>query len=56
MYTPPEAINSIEKYLPKNTIDWEACYGLGHMADELSKRGFIVVGNMDIDCLKEEPD
>ena len=26
------------------------------MADELSKRGFIVVGNMDIDCLKEEPD
>ena len=56
MYTPPEAINSIEKYLPKNKIYWEACYGLGHMADELSKHGFTVVGNVDIDCLQEEPD
>jgi len=56
MYTPPEGVDSIEKYLPKNKIYWEACYGLGHMAKELTKRGFTVIGNANIDCLESEPD
>jgi hypothetical protein len=56
MYTPPEALISIIEFLPKNKIYWEACYGLGHLAKELEKKGFDVVGNKDIDCLKEQPE
>ena len=56
VYTPPEAMDYICPYLDKSKIYWEACYGLGHMANELIKRGFKVVGNSNIDCLKEEPD
>ena len=52
--TPPEALDYIEKYLNKNLIYWEFCYGDGFLAKELEKRGFKVVGNKDIDSLKEE--
>ena len=55
MYTPPEALDYIADFLPIDKIFWEACYGLGHMAKELTKRGFSVVGNSNIDCLFEEP-
>ena len=55
MYTPPVALDSIEQFLPKDVIYWEACYGMGHMADELLKRGFGVIGHEDIDCLSELP-
>lgn len=56
MYTPPEAMKYIIPFLPKDKIYWEACYGLGHMAKELIKNGFNVVGNKDIDCLLEQPE
>ena len=56
MYTPPEALDYIERYLPKNKTYWEACYGLGHMADELKKRGFTVIGNKDWDIFVENPE
>lgn len=55
MYTPPEAMQYIMLYLPKNKIYWEACFGLGHMANELIENGYNVVGNKDMDCLIEEP-
>jgi len=55
MFTPPEAIDYIEPFLNKNLIYWEACYGQGHLADELIDRGFDVVGRREINCLKEEP-
>lgn len=55
MYTPPEAMFSIYSFLPKDKIYWEACYGLGHMAKELEKNGYRVVGNNNIDCLIEQP-
>ena len=55
MYTPPEAMNYIMSHLDKNLIYWEACYGKGHMADELRKNGFNVVGNEEMDCFMEEP-
>jgi len=55
MFTPPEALDYIEKFLPKDKVYWEACYGQGHMAKELIKRGFKVVGKNTIDCLIEEP-
>ena len=55
MYTPPEAMISIMQYLPKEYVYWEACYGMGHMADELKRNGFNVVGHKDIDCLINEP-
>ena len=55
MYTPPKAMEYIMPFLDKNLIYWEACYGKGHMADELKKNGFNVVGREDVDCLKEQP-
>lgn len=55
MYTPPKAMEYIIPFLDKNLIYWEACYGKGHMADELKKNGFNIVGNLGIDCLKEQP-
>jgi len=56
MFTPPEALKSIIEFLPKDKIYWEACYGLGHLAKELIKNGFKVVGNDDIDCLISQPE
>jgi len=55
MYTPPIAMDYIVPFLDKSLVYWEACYGLGHMADELRKREFKVIGNKDIDCLLSEP-
>jgi len=55
MYTPPEAMSYIIPFLNKNLIYWEACYGMGHMAKELIKQGFNVIGNKSIDCLVSEP-
>jgi hypothetical protein len=55
MYTPPEAMKYIIPFLDKKLIYWESCYGKGHMARELADNGFKVVGNPDINCLKEEP-
>ena len=40
MYTPTKAMDYITPFLDKNLIYWECCYGLGHMAKELDKRGF----------------
>jgi hypothetical protein len=56
MYTPDYALDYIERFLPKGLIYWESCYGKGHLAKALEKRGFKVIGNKDIDCLKESPD
>jgi len=55
MYTPPEAMQYIIPFLDKDLIYWEACYGKGHMAEELIKNGFNVVGNENIDCLNNQP-
>jgi hypothetical protein len=55
MYTPPEAMKYIMPFLNKDLIYWESCYGKGHMADELKRNGFNVVGKEDIDCLTEQP-
>lgn len=55
MYTPPEAMRYILPFLPTDKTYWEACYGMGHMADELRRLGFTVVGNPDMDCLDEQP-
>ena len=55
MFTPPEALDYIELFLDKKLVYWEACYGRGHLAGELRKRGFYVIGNSTIDCLKEQP-
>ena len=56
MYTPPEAMEYIIPFLNKDLIYWEACYGKGHMADELRRNRFNVIGNENIDCLVSEPD
>ena len=55
MYTPDEAVDYIESLLPKDKIYWECCFGEGHLARALTKRKFKVIGNKNIDCLKEEP-
>lgn len=55
MYTPPEALDYIEPFLDKNIVYWEACHGMGHMTKELLNRGFDVIWDEKIDCLKQEP-
>jgi len=55
MYTPPVAMEYIIPFLDKSKIYWEACYGMGHMANELIKNNFKVVGNKEIDCLVDQP-
>lgn len=55
MFTPPEALSYIIPFLDSRLIYWEACYGKGHMADELRRNNFTVIGNESINCLKEEP-
>ncbi len=55
MYTPPEAMDYIAPFLDKSLIYWEACFGEGHMAKELKKRGFDVWGLKSLNCLIEEP-
>jgi len=55
MYTPPEAVDYIINFLPKDKVYWESCYGEGHLAKELVKRGLDVVGDKKIDCLNEQP-
>jgi len=55
MYTPPEAMDYICPYLDKSLVYWEACYGMGHMAIELSIREFTVIGNAQWDCLTGQP-
>ena len=56
MYTPPEAVDIISKYLPKDKVYWEACYGMWHFANRLIENWFNVIWNIDIDCLYENPD
>ncbi len=55
MFTSPEALDYIDPFLNKGLIYWECCYGKGHLAKELKRRGFKIIGNKDIDCLKEQP-
>ena len=56
MYTPPAAMQYIIPFLDRTLTYWEMCYGMGHMADELRKKGFNVVGEKSIDCLSMEID
>jgi len=55
METPQEAMEYIIPYLDSNLIYWECCYGRGYMAEQLKNKGFNVVGNSELDCLKEQP-
>lgn len=55
MFTPPEALDYIIPFLDKKLIYWEACYGQGHLAKELARNNFIVIGNKGIDCLLTQP-
>ncbi len=55
MYTPPEAMDYICPFLDKSLEYWEACYGKGHMYDELRKRNFSVMGWEEMDCLVSVP-
>lgn len=55
MFTPPEAMDYITTFLDKDLVYWESCWGMGHMADELKKRNFKVVGSQNLDCLISQP-
>jgi len=55
MYTPPEAVQYILPYLPKDKVYREACYGEWHFAGELRRHWHNVVWHKDIDCLISEP-
>ncbi len=55
MYTPDVAMDYICPFLDNKLTYWEACYGQGNMARALERRGFIVKGRRDMDCLVEQP-
>ena len=55
MFTPPEAVDYIEPFLDKRLVYWEACYGEGHLAEELKRRGFNVIGNKYWDIFEDKP-
>jgi len=56
IYTPKYAVDCITPFLNKDLLFWEACYGLGHMAELLKSKGFNVVGEKEIDCLVSCPE
>lgn len=56
MYTPPEAMQYITPFLPKHYTYREMCYWKGHMAEQLKKDWFDVVGESGIDCFIEFPE
>lgn len=56
IYTPPEAVDIIAKYIPKGKIYRESCYWEWHFAKRLRELWFNVVGHKDIDCLQEQPE
>lgn len=55
MYTPPEAVDIICKYLPKDKVYREACYWQWHFANRLIHNWYSVVWNSDINCLISQP-
>lgn len=56
MYTPPEAMQYIIPFLPKQWTYWEMCYWQWHMANELRKNWFTVVWHTDWNCFDCLPD
>ena len=56
IYTPPDAIDYIVPYLPKDKTYREMCYGKWHMANELKKRWYNVIWQEDWDCFVENPE
>jgi len=55
MYTPPEAVDIISKYIPKDKVYREACYGMWHFANRLIENWFTVIWDKEIDCLQQDP-
>ena len=60
LYTPPEAIYPLLKYLPKDKVFWECTdFGKSKITEVLSKSGFKVVSThlkYGFDFLKDNPD
>jgi len=52
-YTPDNVSSLILPYLPKGKVIWEYAWGLGHMARYLQSQGYTVLGDPDLDFLKE---
>ena len=50
--TPMEAVEILLPYLKKKDIIWECAWGGGSLARHLKALGFNVVGNKDIDFIK----
>lgn len=53
--TPEEAINPLLPYLKKDWTIWECAWGKGSLAKHLEKKGFKIIGNKEIDFLKDNP-
>ena len=53
IYTPDYAIKPLIPYIDKGLVIWENAYGTGLLAKHLRKVGYKVVGNANIDFLKE---
>lgn len=56
LYTPEYAIYPIIDKLDKHKIIWECCYGTGQLKKHLTKNGFNVVGDPNIDFFKNTVD
>ena len=55
MYTPPNALDCILHYLPKDKIYWESCYWEWHLASILESKWYKVVWYKELDCLINQP-
>jgi hypothetical protein len=54
-YTPPNAIDILLPFLPKNKIIFECAWGKGHLARHLRKNGFTVVGSPSHNFVTDQP-
>lgn len=53
--TPAHALDILLPYLPTGKVIWEAAWGTGQLAGHLSKAGYHVVGNRDMNFLRQTP-
>ena len=51
LYTPESAIEILLPYLKERSVIWDCAYGTGKLAKHFEKKGFVVVGNRNLDFL-----
>jgi len=53
IYTPKEAVMYLIPFLNKEDLIWDCAFGTGKLKEYFEEEGFKVIGNKDIDFLKD---